>query len=96
MNLLHNLVGYTAATLTTLGFIPQTLKFWRTRDLSGVSSFHPGRRMQESWPIIMANTITIWRHQASNILWQPGKRELPALRRNDQRQASMPSGLQRF
>lgn len=33
MNLFHDLVGYTAATLTTLAFIPQTLKSWRTRDL---------------------------------------------------------------
>lgn len=34
---LHDLIGYGAAILTTLAFIPQALKSWRTRDLSGVS-----------------------------------------------------------
>jgi MtN3 and saliva related transmembrane protein len=71
MNLLHDLVGYAAATLTTLAFIPQTLHSWRTRDLSGVSLgmyslFTMGVAcwllygvMLESWPIIIANTLTL-------------------------------------
>ena len=71
MNLLHELVGYAAATLTTLAFIPQTLHSWRTRDLSGVSLgmyslFTLGVALWllygvvlESWPIIIANTITL-------------------------------------
>ena len=71
MNLLHDLVGYAAATLTTLAFIPQTLQSWRTRDLSGVSLgmyslFTLGVALWllygvalESWPIIIANTITL-------------------------------------
>lgn len=71
MNLLHDLIGYTAATLTTLAFIPQTLRSWRTRDLSGVSLsmyslFSLGVAfwllygvVLESWPIIIANAITL-------------------------------------
>ena len=71
MNLFHDLVGYAAATLTTLAFIPQTLRSWRTRDLSGVSLgmyslFTLGVALWllygvvlESWPIIIANTITL-------------------------------------
>ncbi len=71
MNLLHDLVGYAAATLTTLAFIPQTLQSWRTRDLSGVSLgmyslFTLGVALWllygvvlESWPIIIANAITL-------------------------------------
>ena len=71
MNLLHELVGYAAATFTTLAFIPQTLHSWRTRDLSGVSLgmyslFSVGVALWlvygmvlESWPIIIANAITL-------------------------------------
>jgi MtN3 and saliva related transmembrane protein len=71
LNLLHDLVGYAAATLTTLAFIPQTLKSLQTRDMSGVSLgmyslFTLGVGfwliygvMLESWPIIIANTITL-------------------------------------
>lgn len=32
-----DLIGYAAAGLTTVAFVPQALKSWRTRDLSGVS-----------------------------------------------------------
>jgi MtN3 and saliva related transmembrane protein len=71
MNLFQDLVGYTAATLTTLAFIPQTLHSWRSRDLSGVSLgmyslFTMGVALWllygvvlESWPIIIANAITL-------------------------------------
>lgn len=71
MNPLHDLVGYAAATLTTLAFIPQTLHSWRSRDLSGVSLgmyslFTIGVALWllygivlESWPIIIANAITL-------------------------------------
>ncbi len=71
MNLLQDLVGYAAATLTTLAFVPQTLHSWRTRDLSGVSLgmyslFTLGVAcwllygvILESWPIMIANTITL-------------------------------------
>lgn len=68
---LHNLVGYAAAILTTVAFVPQALKSWQTRDLSGVSLpmyslFTVGMAMWlvygvmlGSWPIIIANAITI-------------------------------------
>jgi len=68
---MHDLVGYGAAVLTTLAFIPQTLKSWKTRDLSGVSlsmysTFTLGVALWltygillGSWPIILANIITL-------------------------------------
>jgi MtN3 and saliva related transmembrane protein len=34
---LSNLIGYPAAFLTTVAFVPQAWKSWRTRDLSGIS-----------------------------------------------------------
>lgn len=34
---LSDLIGYFAATLTTVAFVPQAWKSWRTRDLSGIS-----------------------------------------------------------
>lgn len=67
----HNLVGYAAAILTTVAFVPQALKSWQTRDLSGVSLpmyslFTVGVTMWllygvmlGSWPIIIGNTITV-------------------------------------
>jgi MtN3 and saliva related transmembrane protein len=70
MSPFNDLVGYAAATLTTLAFIPQTLHSWRSRDLSGVSLgmyglFTAGVALWllygivlGSWPIIIANTIT--------------------------------------
>lgn len=66
-----DLVGYVAAILTTIAFVPQALTSWRTRDLSGVSSpmysiFTAGVAMWlaygvmlGSWPIIVANAITL-------------------------------------
>ena len=66
-----DLVGYVAAILTTVAFVPQALTSWRTRDLSGVSFpmygiFTAGVAMWlaygvmlGSWPIIVANTITL-------------------------------------
>ncbi len=68
---LDNLVGYAAAVLTTVAFDPKALKSWQTRDLSGVSLpmyslFTAGVAMWfvygvmlGSWPIIIANAITI-------------------------------------
>ncbi len=66
-----DLVGYVAAILTTIAFVPQALTSWRTRDLSGVSLpmygiFTAGVAMWlaygvmlGSWPIIVANAITL-------------------------------------
>lgn len=67
----HDLIGYAAAALTTASFVPQTLKSWRTRDLSGISLgmyslFTLGVGLWlayglalDSWPIVAANAITL-------------------------------------
>jgi MtN3 and saliva related transmembrane protein len=34
---LSNFIGYPAAFLTTIAFVPQAWHSWRTRDLSGIS-----------------------------------------------------------
>lgn len=66
-----DLIGYVAAFMTTAAFVPQALKSWRTRDLSGVSLsmyslFTLGVALWllygialQSWPIILANAITL-------------------------------------
>jgi MtN3 and saliva related transmembrane protein len=68
---LYDLVGYIAAILTTAAFVPQALKSWRTRDLYGVSLtmyslFTLGVALWlvyglllGSWPITIANTVTL-------------------------------------
>ena len=65
------LIGYCSAFLTTLAFVPQAHHSWKTRDLSGVSlpmyslfSFGVVGWLSygiliASWPIIMANSITL-------------------------------------
>ncbi len=64
------LIGYCAAFLTTIAFLPQAIRSWRTRDLSGVSLlmyslFTAGVGLWlvygliiGKWPIILANTLT--------------------------------------
>ena len=37
MHALTETIGYAAAFLTTVAFIPQALHSWKTRDLSGIS-----------------------------------------------------------
>ncbi|MEQ1767175.1 MAG: SemiSWEET transporter [Methylotenera sp.] len=66
-----DLIGYISAFLTTLAFLPQALHSWKTRDLSGVSLpmyslFSLGvlgwlvyGLLISSWPIILANSITL-------------------------------------
>ena len=66
-----DLIGYGAAILTTAAFVPQALKSWSSRDLSGVSLsmyslFTLGVALWllygillKSWPIILANLITL-------------------------------------
>lgn len=66
-----DLVGYIAAFLTTLAFVPQAHQSWKTRDLSGVSlpmyslfslgvfSWLIYGVMINSWPIVIANSITL-------------------------------------
>lgn len=69
--LLQDAIGYAAATMTTVAFVPQALHSWKTRDLSGVSLTMYGLFtlgvalwllygvLLDSWPIIVANVITL-------------------------------------
>lgn len=64
-------VGYAAATLTTVCFIPQALKVIRTRDTRAISlamyaSFSMGVALWlcygvilSNWPMIIANSVTL-------------------------------------
>ena len=68
---LADLIGSFAATLTTISFIPQVLRVWQTRHTRDISlamyiSFICGVAlwliygiMMASWPIIIANGITL-------------------------------------
>jgi len=63
-------IGYCAAFLTTIAFLPQAIQSWRTRDLSGISLgmyslFTTGVGLWliygliiEKWPLILANALT--------------------------------------
>lgn len=74
-----NMVGYSAAFLTTVAFVPQAWKSWCTRDLSGISLpmyafFTTGVALWliyglsiGSIPIIIANAVTLL--LASLVLW---------------------------
>jgi MtN3 and saliva related transmembrane protein len=65
-----DLIGYAAAALTTAAFVPQAVKSWITRDLSGISLMMYGLftlgvalwmiygLVLGSWPIVLANGIT--------------------------------------
>ncbi len=64
-------LGYAAATLTTLSFVPQAWLSFRTRDVSGISLgmysvFTVGISLwlvygllMQAWPIVLANGITL-------------------------------------
>ncbi len=68
---MQDIIGFIAATLTTLAFVPQAWHSYKTRDLSGISlpmyslfslgvAFWLGYGvMIVSWPIIIANSITL-------------------------------------
>ena len=68
---LTDLIGSIAAAFTTTAFLPQAIQSWKTRDLSGISLpmyglFSTGVAcwfiyglMILSWPIIIANGITL-------------------------------------
>lgn len=74
-----DLIGYGAAALTTAAFVPQALKSWTSRDLSGISLgmyslFTLGVALWliyglflESWPVILANGVTLV--LAGTVLW---------------------------
>jgi MtN3 and saliva related transmembrane protein len=66
-----NTIGFIAAMLTTLAFVPQVLQSYRTRDVSGISLgmysfFTFGVAMwlvygvmTSAWPVIIANALTL-------------------------------------
>lgn len=70
MNLI-DLIGTSAATLTTISFVPQVLHTLKTQDVSGISlsmysTFTVGITgwlaygwLLGAWPIIIANSITL-------------------------------------
>ena len=65
------LVGYLAAILTTISFVPQVWQTWRTRDVSGISLgmyvvFATGvflwlvyGLLAGAWPVVIANAVTL-------------------------------------
>jgi MtN3 and saliva related transmembrane protein len=76
---LSDLIGYPAAFLTTVAFVPQAWKSWQTRDLSGISLpmyalFTLGVALWlvygvaiSSAPIVLANAITLM--LSALVLW---------------------------
>jgi MtN3 and saliva related transmembrane protein len=64
-------IGYTAATLTTIAFMPQAWQTWRTRDVqaislgmyslftSGIALWLVYGWLLGAWPIVAANAITL-------------------------------------
>lgn len=68
---LTDLLGYCAATLTTLSFLPQALLTLRTRNVAGISlgmygAFTLGVALWlayglvlAQWPIVIANALTL-------------------------------------
>lgn len=69
--ILIDLVGYLAAILTTLSFVPQVWLTFRTKDVSGISlgmysAFTLGVALWlcygllvQAWPVVVANTVTL-------------------------------------
>ena len=71
MNNWIDLLGYSAACLTTLSFIPQAWHTFKTKDVSGISAgmysvFTLGLALWlgyglvlRAWPIVAANAVTL-------------------------------------
>jgi MtN3 and saliva related transmembrane protein len=71
MSLAADLTGYAAATLTTIAFVPQAWKTWKTRSAAGVSLrmyaiFTTGVALWlayglliRAWPVVIANVVTL-------------------------------------
>ena len=65
------LLGFAAGALTTVAFVPQVAKTWRTRSTHDISLgmfvlFNTGQVLWlvygffiSAWPIVVANTITL-------------------------------------
>ena len=68
---LEELIGYLAACLTTISFLPQAWLTFRTRDVSGISlgmysAFTLGVALWlvyglsvKAWPVVAANAVTL-------------------------------------
>ncbi len=68
---MNDFIGYLAACLTTLSFLPQALHTFRTRDVSGISlgmyaTFTTGVALWlvygllvSAWPVVVANAVTL-------------------------------------
>lgn len=68
---MNDLIGYVAAGLTTLSFLPQALHTFRTRDVSGISLGMYGMftlgvalwlvygLLVAAWPVVAANAVTL-------------------------------------
>lgn len=71
MNSITSTIGFIAAILTTVSFVPQVLKVWRTRsakDISlgmyslftlGIAIWLLYGVLIDSWPVILANLVTL-------------------------------------
>lgn len=71
MNSLTDLIGFIAATLTTIAFLPQVIKVWKTRSAKDISLgmytlFSTGVLLWliygiliGAWPVIAANITTL-------------------------------------
>ncbi|MBK7421953.1 MAG: SemiSWEET transporter [Propionivibrio sp.] len=71
MNSITSTIGFVAAILTTVSFVPQVLKVWRTRsakDISlgmyslftlGIAAWLVYGVLIDSWPVILANLVTL-------------------------------------
>ncbi len=71
MEYLSSIIGYTAATLTTVSFVPQVMKVWQsksTKDVSlgmyafftlGVAMWLVYGLLVSAWPVVIANAITL-------------------------------------
>lgn len=71
MNELTSIIGFIAATLTTVAFVPQVIGVWRSRSAAGISlgmygMFTLGVALWliygvliYAWPIILANCVTL-------------------------------------
>lgn len=76
---MESMIGYIAASLTTVAFVPQTYQSWKTKNLSGISLqmyllFTLGVAcwmiygyLIDSLPVLIANTLTLL--MASSILF---------------------------
>ena len=68
---LADIIGFIAATLTTISFLPQALRVWRTRETRGISLgmfsvFSTGAALwvlygllAPSYPVLIANSVTL-------------------------------------